>query len=482
VARKKLVLIVVDGLAPDTLAAATASGAAPHLAMLVERGDLGGAVSTFPSLTPVCLSTIATGAGPDRTRIPALQWYHRGEQRFVEYGSSFQATLAEGAKQSVDDAVVNLNHVHLSPKLTTIFEAVEDAGMVAASVNFPIWRGRVRHSFKYPMLARFARRTGFMDAAYGPSQFYFGELFASERTGAPPSFGVGGKNDAYAAAVGRWLVARDGFDFLLFYLPETDSAGHRGGDALRPAAVAGADDAIATLMSAAGGVEPFLERYAVVLCADHGQSAIERDDDIRDAFSDQRLFLARGRTDPRESDLAVAASNRAGHVYRLASDMPLDEIAGRMLERASVDVAAWLEDEHAVVRRHGRELRFRPGGSRQDLRGGRWEIEGELATLDLEGDDTLGSATYPNALERIWQILGCVNAGDVVVSAEPAFEFRDSGGASHLGGGSHGSLHAVDSRVPLAAVGIEHTPALAAERSIEDIAAICTGHLGIGGS
>ena len=225
-APRKLVLIIVDGLAPDTLATAVASGAAPNLGMLVERGGLGQAVSTFPSLTPVCLSTIATGAGPDRTRIPALQWYHRGEQRFVEYGSSFQATLVEGAKQSVDDAVVNLNHVHLSPKLRTLFELVEDAGMVAASVNFPIWRGRVRHSFKYPMLARFARRTGFMDAAYGPSQFYFGELFATERTGAPTSLGVGGRNDANAAAVGRWLVARDGFDFLLFYLPETDSAGH----------------------------------------------------------------------------------------------------------------------------------------------------------------------------------------------------------------------------------------------------------------
>ena len=282
---RKLVLIIVDGLAPDTLATAVASGAAPNLGMLVERGGLGQAVSTFPSLTPVCLSTIATGAGPDQTRIPALQWYHRGEQRFVEYGSSFQATLVEGAKQSVDDAVVNLNHVHLSPKLRTLFELVEDAGMVAASVNFPIWRGRVRHSFKYPMLARFARRTGFMDAAYGPSQFYFGELFATERTGAPTSLGVGGRNDANAAAVGRWLVARDGFDFLLFYLPETDSAGHKGGDALRPAAVAGADEAVATLMSAAGGVEPFLERYAVVLCADHGQSPIDRDDDVRDAFA-----------------------------------------------------------------------------------------------------------------------------------------------------------------------------------------------------
>jgi hypothetical protein len=477
---RKLVLIVVDGLAPDTLAAAIASGNAPHLQMLVERGGLGRAVSTFPSLTPVCLSTIATGAGPDRTRIPALQWYHRGEQRFVEYGSSFEATLVEGAKQSVDDAVVNLNHVHLSPKLTTIFEAVEDAGKVAASVNFPVWRGRVRHTFKHPMLGRLARRTGFMDAAYGPSQFYFGELFASERTGAPPSLGVGGRNDANAAAVGRWLVARDGFDFLLFYLPETDSAGHKGGDALRPAAVAGADDAIETLMSAAGGVEPFLERYAVVLCADHGQSKIDCDDDIRDAFSDLRLFRARGRTDPAHCDLAVAASNRAGHVYRLASAIPLAEIADRLLARAAVDVAAWREDEHAVVRHDGRELRFAPGGETRDARGNGWTLEGDPSTLELEQGETLVSATYPNALERLWQILGCVNAGDVVASAGPGFEFCDAGGASHLGGGSHGSLHAVDSLVPLAAVGLRDAPELPRERSIEDIARLCAGHLGIG--
>ncbi len=476
---RKLVLIVVDGLAPDTLATAIASGGAPHLGLLDERGGLGRAVSTFPSLTPVCLSTIATGAGPDRTRIPALQWYHRGEQRFVEYGSSFQATLVEGAKQSVDDAVVNLNHVHLSPKLTTIFEAVEDAGMVAASVNFPVWRGRVRHTFKHPLLGRFARRTGFMDAAYGPSQFYFGELFASERTGAPPSLGVGGRNDANAAAVGRWLVARDGFDFLLFYLPETDSAGHRGGDALRPAAVAGADAAIETLMSAAGGVEPFLERYAVVLCADHGQSTIDCDDDIRDAFADLRLFRARGRTDPAESDLAIAASNRAGHVYRLASEIPLREIAERLLARPAVDVVAWRDDEHAVVRHAGHELRFAAGGPLTDTRGNAWSVEGDRAALALETDGPLASASYPNALERLWQILHCVNAGDVVASAAPRFEFRDAGGASHLGGGSHGSLHAVDSLVPLAAVGLHDPPALRAEPSIEDIAGMCMAHLGI---
>ncbi|MDX6565439.1 MAG: hypothetical protein QOE10_1101, partial [Gaiellales bacterium] len=38
-----------------------------------------------------------------------------------------------------------------------------------------------------------------------------------------------------------------------------------------------------------------------------------------------------------------------------------------------------------------------------------------------------------------------------------------------------------DSLVPLAAVGLEQAPSLPPERSIEDIAAICAGQLGIGG-
>ena len=107
----KIVLIVVDGLSPAVLDRAIEDGAAPTLALLRSH-DPGTAVSAFPSLTPVCLSAIATGAGPAGSRIPALQWYHRGEGRFVEYGSSFEATVVAGAKQSVDDSMMNLNHLH----------------------------------------------------------------------------------------------------------------------------------------------------------------------------------------------------------------------------------------------------------------------------------------------------------------------------------------------------------------------------------
>ena len=69
----------------------------------------GAARSVFPSLTPVCLSSIATGAGPGGHHIPHLVWWHRKERRIVEYGSSFAALRAAGMTQSITDTIYNLN-------------------------------------------------------------------------------------------------------------------------------------------------------------------------------------------------------------------------------------------------------------------------------------------------------------------------------------------------------------------------------------
>ena len=112
-----MILAVIDGLGPALLDRAIAAGRAPTLERLQALGDRTDAcVSTYPSLTPVCLSALVTGQHPSGSRIPSMTWYHRGEQRFVEYGSSFSATLAEGTRQMVDDVLVNLNLLHLSPR------------------------------------------------------------------------------------------------------------------------------------------------------------------------------------------------------------------------------------------------------------------------------------------------------------------------------------------------------------------------------
>jgi hypothetical protein len=121
-----------------------------------------------------------------------------------------------------------------------------------------------------------------------------------------------------------------------------------------------------------------------------------------------------------------------------------------------VDLLAWREDDAAVVRSAAGELRFRPGDDLRDPRGASWSVEGEEAVLALESSGgTVTSAIYPDALGRLWSALASPHAGDVLISAEPGSEFVDWGGADHVGGGSHGSLHRDDSEGVLLMSGLD---------------------------
>ena len=120
---KKLVLAVIDSLDPDMLDRVVEDGGAPTLAGLRKRGTyVRDCVSTFPSVTPVASATIATGAAPHEHHVPSINWYHRGEERYIEYGSSFPATRAFGVVRSLYDTVYNLNLGHLSRATETVFE------------------------------------------------------------------------------------------------------------------------------------------------------------------------------------------------------------------------------------------------------------------------------------------------------------------------------------------------------------------------
>ncbi len=65
----------------------------------------------------------------------------------------------------------------------------------------------------------------------------------------------------------------------------------------------------------------------------------------------------------------------------------------------------------------------------------------------LDGDARV--LDHPDAVDRAVAAVRCPNAGEVVVSAADGWEFADLGGRHHLGGGSHGSLVAGDSLVPV---------------------------------
>jgi len=429
---KGLVLVVIDGLTPSVFEQAVESGDAPALAFLAAHGRYARATSTFPSLTPVCVSSIATGAHPDVHHIPHLVWFDRDERRVVEYGSSLGAIVAAGTRRALVDTIFDLSARHLSSEATTVFEALDDAGLVTAAVNFTCYRGRTEHRATLPGVNRTVR---------GPRRFFFYNLFESDVTGAPLAVRrrAAGSIDEYAAAVGRWLVARDGFDFFVFYLADYDYASHALGPENAGAKLADADRAVGSLMDVAGGPDAFLDRYAVVLCSDHGQTPVEQAVRLEEAYRDLELFRRSGFERP---DVAVCASNRAGQVYRLPLCVEsVRALAERLDGRPEVDAALFLEEGWAVARHEGEELRFRSGE-------GGWELDGDAAVLD-----------HPDGLGRAWAALRNPNAGDVLVSAAPGYEFVDLGGSSHVGGGSHGSLNAGDSEVPMLVVGLDSVPA-----------------------
>lgn len=444
---RKLVLIVIDGLTPAVYEDAVESGRAPALAFLAGLGTYRRALSTFPSLTPVCASSIATGAHPDIHRIPHLVWYDRDERRLIEYGSSLGALVAAGMGRSIVNTIFHMNGRHLGTGAVTVFEALDDAGLETAAVNFTCYRGRTEHRTTLPGVTRTAR---------GPKRFFFYNLFESDATGAPLSVRKrsAGTIDSYAAAVGRWLVTRDGFDFLLYYLSDYDYVSHALGPDGAAIKLLDADAAIASLMDAAGGWDEFVERYAVLLCSDHGQTPVRTAAALEPAYAGLRLLLRSGGA---QADVAVTASNRAAQVYRLPPcSEPARSLAERLDGHAAVDAALFMEEGDAVARRGGEELRFRPDGDT-------WRIEGEPASLD-----------HPDGLARAWGALQNPNAGDVLVSAAQGFEFVDLGGRHHAGGGSHGSLCAGDSEVPMLAVGLDALPA-----SITDIAPAALAHFGV---
>ena len=179
--------------------------------------------------------------------------------------------------------------------------------------------------------------------------------------------------------------------------------------------------------------------------SDHGQTAVRGIARLGDAFRHAQ-------------DTLVAASNRAAHVYRTGDDAPSPR---RLAERLDGDPAAGVvlfrEGGHAVARRDGAELALR---------------ETDVG-VDLDGDASI--LDQPDGLTRVLAALRCPNAGDVVVSAASGWEFADLGGNHHLGGGSHGSLDAGDSLVPVLTAGLGgRMPS-----SVVDVAPLVLGHFGV---
>ena len=487
-AARKLVLTYVDSLRTDMLERAVREGRAPNFGDLLERGVLiPDCVSSFPSVTPVACAEMVTGVAADRHWISGMNWFHRLERRYVEYGSSLDATRTVGVFRALYDLVYNMNLAHLSPEVETLFERLDDAGLRTACTPFLIYRGRHRHQVSLDGLLRRAvetTRLKFRHHTWGPAELFYGDLYASREVPCKPS-SIPGSRDGYSACCAAELERAGDYDFLLLSLPDNDNYSHRHGPEASVESIAKADHCFAKLVEAGGGLEEFLANHAVILLADHAQTPVSRGLPLADLLAREWTVLAPSDDRPERAQLAVSPTGRAAHVYLLAGDgeRPVqDEVRRRLAETEGVDLVCWLErGPTAVVERQGERLRFRPGTKAADLRGARWDLEGDLAVLAATLEDgRIRSDEYPDPLARVFAALTAPHAGDLLVSLALGYEAVDWGGVSHAGGGSHGSLHHGDSLGPLLFVGCGPDDAGEREQwALRDVAPVVLEHFGL---
>jgi Type I phosphodiesterase / nucleotide pyrophosphatase len=487
----KLVLCVIDAMAPAMLERATQEGAAPTLSTLMRRGHyVNDCVAAFPSVTPVCAASLLTGTWQERHRIPGMNWYGRERELYVEYGSSLRAAQRFGITRQLTDTVYNLNQVHLAPEVPTVFETLDDADVRTACTTYLVFRGRHLHEPRRDGLLTRLASPIMRYPVLGPLELFYADIFSSSPAPCTALLGMPGIRDRHAGCVGSYLVEHQSFDLLLLSLPDNDWYSHKYGPDAQVRSLAQADLQLTRLADAAGGLDELLGESAIVVVGDHSQAPVAHAIDLIGALSDFGIAGPRD-VSLQGSRLAVCPSQRAAMVYLLDENEREElrrSVISRAVEMDGVELVCWLERdergaplEAVVTRAGGAELRFAPGGERLDRRGSSWRVEGALEALGIEvcDDGVLEAAPYPDGLARLWSALTCSNSGDVLLSAAPEYEFADWGGQAHVGGGSHGSLRAEDSLTALIACGVEIPREEPSQWSICDVAPMVTAHFGL---
>jgi hypothetical protein len=412
----------------------------------------------------------------------------------VEYGSSFRAAQRFGIARQLTDTVYNMNRAHLSAQTPTVFEALDDRGVRTAGTTYLMYRGRHRHEpQRDTALTRVASRL-MRHPVMGPRELFYADIFASRRTNCRSGLGMPGVRDRHSGCVSSYLVENDLFDFLLLSLPDNDWYSHKYGPDAQVRSLAQADLQLARVMEAAGGVERFLDEHAVIAMADHSQAPITATIALQDSLAELGVLgpaRSPGGSGEEAPRIAVCPSQRAAMVYALNEserDSMRALVEARALALEGIDLVMWLErDAHDAPREgvissaeHG-ELRFRPQGPVVDPRGCAWSVEGALETIaGAIEDGMLLTPSYPDALTRVWSALTCPTSGEVLLSATPGYEFLDWGRQAHLGGGSHGSLHASDSLGALIVTGLTLPQPEPSQWAIRDIAPLVLEHFGAG--
>ena len=441
-------MIIADGVRPDVLARAIASGALPALAGLREEGSLSTVTSAFPSVTGPAYAPFIMGRYPGSVGLPGLRWYDRSRRipRLAGHSRSYVGSEMRFVDRDIDSA---------SP---TIFELAKPS-FGALSVIARGLRRRERIGQSAGFVAR-AAATHFRGNVRG-------WLAIDRRVGEEAARRLRTQRMRYA------FVALTGVD------KTSHAAGQDSpivGDALRIV-----DDTVAQIRSDAERDGRWGKMHLWV-GSDHGHSPVREHEDLVAILADWgHSTLSHPWAFNTTADIAVMVSGNAmAHLY-LNLDQKTrpwwpqlegawGELVERLLSRESVDLLilpsgpssceimapgrgsaglSWTESRYSYTPATGDPL---------DI--------GELDSLDEHASyDATIECDYPDALVQIAHLSGSARSGDIILSAARNWDYRAKyEPIPHVS--SHGALHREHMLVPLL---LNRAPERAPRRTVDSM-------------
>lgn len=423
-----VIILLADGVRPDTLDAALNSGMLPALARLREEGGLFPITSCFPSVTGPAYAPFLMGRYPGPIGLPGLRWFDRSRIvcSFPDYTRSYVGYQMGAIDRDID------------PAAPTIFELC-DTSLGALNV---IGRGlpkSQRIGSISPKSAFRAATTHFRGNVAGWLQI---------------------DREVANAVVARVRDEKPQFTFAA--LTGVDKVSHAQGQGapLVLEALRIVDDAAARLRVDAER-DGRWDDLSLWIVSDHGHSRVTYHEDLVKVIQG---FGHRTISHPWVFSIApqigvMVSGNAMAHLYvdigsRARPDSrAYADLVDALLERPSVDLALVTGGERIVVRSaaRGRATVW------LDDRGYHYQRDGgdplgigyDLAGVsdDAAYDATVGT-DYPDSVVQIVHVGTSPRTGEIILSAARDWDFRARyEPIPHLS--SHGALHREHMMVPL---------------------------------
>lgn len=224
-----------------------------------------------------------------------------------------------------------------------------------------------------------------------------------------------------------------------------------------------ADKSLQKLLNSYSTWEEAIQQATWIVVGDSGQSLVEHDKEK--ALIDLNSLLKNYTFWEKENtnaQLAIAINERMAYIYVNDEQIEISEVVKILKNEKRISFISWKDKEqnYVVSPKHDEELTFSPKGPYVDDYKQTWNINGDTSILDVKINKkgNIQYDTYPDAFARLHGALYSQEGRVIIVDAKPSYEFIEEHSHDHAGGGAHGSLHKVDSIVPIIISGTEESP------------------------